>query len=178
MQKIRGKPSISVGELGAEWGFHLPDARVFYGHPRDDQFESEKESVTKYFWQGLNRVGPKEKHWATWWVDAFEVAAGPTSLVGEYLSRLLEANRSEDKRLRQVNQYFKIKAGDVLSDESCVKFLANLYQANAMAYEEIDINEKSLALAKLAAAGFAELGELKFQITESGCRFIDSLTTE
>lgn len=92
--------------------------------------------------------------------------------------RLIEPNIEErpySERIKAVNRYFKLKAADVFGDEQSVRLLARLYEADSASYEDLDIDEYAKAFAKLAAAGFCELGANKLQITDNGRKFIESI---
>ena len=86
-----------------------------------------------------------------------------------------ESRLNANERLKRVNKYFKLKAADVLSDDLSVRLLAKLYEAESIEFPELDIDDASRALAKLTAAGFCDLGELKLQITDSGRQFIEGI---
>ena len=87
----------------------------------------------------------------------------------------IESRLNINERLKRVNKYFKLKAADVLSDDLSVRLLAKLYEAESIGFPELGIDDASKALAKLTAAGFCELGELKLQITDSGRQFIEGV---
>ena len=82
-------------------------------------------------------------------------------------------------RLDQMNSYFRLKAAEVFNDEASVRLLARLYESHALAYRDLPINETNgVALARLTAAGFCEVGPLRARITDDGQRFIDNIHQE
>ena len=82
-------------------------------------------------------------------------------------------------RIERVNSYFKLKAAEVFNDEASVRLLARLYESHALAYRDLPVNETNgVALARLTAAGFCEVGPLRARITDDGQRFIDNIHQE
>ena len=78
-------------------------------------------------------------------------------------------------RLDNVNAYYRRKAADVVMDKSAVRLLANLYQTTTIELPDLDTCNDGIALAKLAATKFCEIGPRAVQITETGIDFIDSI---
>ena len=79
-------------------------------------------------------------------------------------------------RLDRVNTYFRLKAAEVFNDESSVRLLARLYESLSLAYSELPLDETNgIALARLAAAGFCDIGPLRARISDAGRQFIDSV---
>ena len=79
------------------------------------------------------------------------------------------------QRLNNANRYFERKAAEVLDDDRAVRLLAVLYQRVVIDISEIDSPELGLALAKLTAANFCEIGTDTAFITKSGQKFINSI---
>ena len=81
-------------------------------------------------------------------------------------------------RLDNANRHFRRKASAVLADEVTVRLLAELYQSFNIDLEEFDACEYGVALAKLTAANFCEVGAKVIYITEAGQGFIEALNKE
>ena len=79
------------------------------------------------------------------------------------------------QRLANANDYFRRKASEVLNDEPALSLLAAMYQGVVVEIVEFDFCNNGMALAKLTAANFAEIGANIIYITEAGQRFIDSI---
>ena len=79
------------------------------------------------------------------------------------------------QRLNNANTYFKRMAADVFGDEDSVRLLAELYQKTAIRLSEFDSGRQGIALSRLAAAHFCEVGANLIYITEAGQRFIEWL---
>ena len=86
--------------------------------------------------------------------------------------------QSVQQRLDNANRHFRRKAADVLADEDAVRLLADMYQSVNIALDELDACEYSVALARLTAANFCEIGARVIYITEAGQRFIEALDNE
>ena len=78
-------------------------------------------------------------------------------------------------RLDNANNLFRRKAADVLGDEDAVLLLANLYEHSSINLTEFDTCQHGIALARLTAANFCEIGANVIYITEAGQNFIESL---
>lgn len=89
-------------------------------------------------------------------------------------------NRAEglQQRLDNANRHFKRKSAEVLADEDAVRLLADLYQSVNITMDEFDTCKRGIALAKLTAANFCEVGARVIYITEAGQRFIEALDKE
>jgi ABC-type branched-subunit amino acid transport system ATPase component len=74
-----------------------------------------------------------------------------------------------------VNNYFALKADEVLIDEPSLGLLAKLHEAVVVEISEFDACENGIALARLTAANFCEVGANVIYITEAGQRFVDSI---
>ena len=87
--------------------------------------------------------------------------------------------RGSDETLRQrlnnANNLFRRKAAEVLGDEDAVMLLADLYQQSSINRGDLDVCPRGLALAKLTAAHFCEIGANVVYITEAGQSFIESV---
>ena len=79
------------------------------------------------------------------------------------------------QRLDNANRHFRRKAAAVLGDEDAVRLLAELYQSFNLDIEEFDTCQQGIALAKLTAANFCEVGSKVIYITKAGQRFIEAL---
>ena len=86
-----------------------------------------------------------------------------------------DANQSLRRRLANVNNYFALKADEVLIDEPSLGLLAKLHEAVVVEISEFDACENGIALARLTAANFCEVGANVIYITEAGQRFVDSI---
>ena len=82
------------------------------------------------------------------------------------------------RRLDNANRHFRRKAASVLGDEDAVRLLAELYQSFNLDIEEFDTCQQGIALAKLTAANFCEVGAKVIYITEAGQSFIEALHRE
>lgn len=82
------------------------------------------------------------------------------------------------RRLDNANRYFRRKAAAVFNDRAAMDLLETLYKYVVVATEEFNFCEDGRALAKLAAANFAEIGANGIFITESGQRFIDNINAQ
>ena len=81
-------------------------------------------------------------------------------------------------RLDNANRHFKWKAAEVFGDEDAIRLLARLYQSINIELEEFDTCQHGMALAKLTAANFCEIGAEVIYITEAGQRFVEALNRE
>ena len=79
------------------------------------------------------------------------------------------------RRLDNANAYFRRKAAEVLTDDSAVRLMAVLYQDGLVELADFNKRQLGLPLAKIAAAGFCEIGANAICITQSGQNFIGSL---
>ena len=103
------------------------------------------------------------------------------------LNRLDDSNRSarnkkpkdpiEDLRHRVANadDYFSRKASEVLDDDLALRLLAVLYEATIVDTSEVDTSGHGIALAKLTAANFCEIGADVIYITKSGQQFVEAI---
>lgn len=97
------------------------------------------------------------------WVGEARVSTGASPLVG----------------VERVNSYFRLKAAEVFNDEASVRLLARLYESHSLPYPDLPVDDiNGVALARLTAAGFCEVGPLRARITDDGQRFIDSIHQE
>ena len=78
-------------------------------------------------------------------------------------------------RLDNANDYFKRKANEVFTDDVALRLLAAMYQSRFIEIADFDPCKQGIALAKLTAANFAEIGANIIYITESGQRFIKGI---
>ena len=78
-------------------------------------------------------------------------------------------------RLDNANALFRRKAAEVFNDEDSVRLLARLYQAVVIDIVDFDSGKDGIALAKLTAANFCEIGSKVIYITPAGLNFIDSI---
>ena len=65
-----------------------------------------------------------------------------------------------------------LSAAAVLNDDTAVRLLARSYENEEIGFSELGIGDEAKALARLAAAGFCDIGELKMRITPRGRGFI------
>ena len=82
------------------------------------------------------------------------------------------------ERLKNANNHFRRKAAEVLGDEEAVLLLANLYRNSNIQLEDFDACRDGIALARLTAANFCEIGARVIYITEAGQGFIESIDQE
>jgi hypothetical protein len=87
----------------------------------------------------------------------------------------VNASESIRQRLANANDYFHRKATEVFNDESALELLVKMYQDVVWDITDFDACQNGIALAKLTAANFAEVGANVIYITEAGQRFIDSV---
>ena len=78
-------------------------------------------------------------------------------------------------KLEKVSSHFRHKAGAVLSDDSALRLLAELYEGGAIEKEDLGLCQLCGPLAKLTAANFCEVGVNIIYITPAGRRFIDKI---
>ena len=78
-------------------------------------------------------------------------------------------------KLEKVSSHFRHKAGAVLSDDSALRLLADLYEGGAIEKEDLGLCQQCGPLAKLTAANFCEVGVNIIYITPAGRRFIDKI---
>ena len=79
------------------------------------------------------------------------------------------------QRLANADDYFRRKASEVLDDDLALRLLAVLYEATIVHTTEVDTCQHGIALAKLTAANFCEIGVDVIYITKSGQQFIDAI---
>ena len=79
------------------------------------------------------------------------------------------------QRLHNANAYLRRKAAEVLTDDSAIRLMAILYQDAVIDLDYFQDAEHGLALAKLATAGFCEIGVTAVWITDAEHRFMASL---
>lgn len=96
------------------------------------------------------------------------------SLVGLH-GHTTESTESLRHRLDNANNHFRRKAADVLGDEDAVVLLAEIYQMASIRIRDFDSCQHGIALAKLTAANFCEIGANLIYITEAGQSFIESI---
>lgn len=92
--------------------------------------------------------------------------------------RLIETTKKVEElrtRLANANAHFGRMAGEVFNDEAARGLLAHLYEAVVVDLDQFDGQTQGIALAKLTAAGFAEIGPDAYFITGAGRRFVDSI---
>ena len=82
------------------------------------------------------------------------------------------------QRLDNANRHFERKAAEVLGDKDAVRLLATLYDSINIGIDEFDSCQRGIALAKLTAANFCEIGAKYIYISEAGQRFIEALNKE
>ena len=78
-------------------------------------------------------------------------------------------------RLDNANRHFRRKAAAVLRDKEAVLLLATLYKKSNIRLEDFDVCTHGIALAKLSAANFCEIGSESIYITMAGREFIYSI---
>jgi hypothetical protein len=82
---------------------------------------------------------------------------------------------STRQRLANANDYFHRKATEVFNDKAALQLLEKMYQDVVWDIADFDACQNGIALAKLTAANFAEVGAKIIYITEAGQRFMDSV---
>ena len=85
------------------------------------------------------------------------------------------ATRDLQRRLEIANAYFRRKATEVLTDDTALGMMAVLYQDGLIDIAKLNEGQLAIALAKITAAGFCEIGVHAICITQSGERFVGSL---
>ena len=78
-------------------------------------------------------------------------------------------------RLDKANEHFRRRAAAVLRDKDAVLLLAGLYEQSSVRLEEFDTCNSGVPLAKLAAAGFCDIGSESIYVTMTGREFIESI---
>ena len=78
-------------------------------------------------------------------------------------------------RLANANDYFRRKAAEVFMDDTALSLLGELERSFTVNLADLNIHERGLALAKLTAAGFVEIGARVIYITEAGQRYVQSI---
>ena len=86
-----------------------------------------------------------------------------------------KSTESLRQRLANANDYFQRKANEVFNDEAALGLLAAMYRDVVVDIAEFDPCENGMALAKLTAANFCEVGAKVIYITKAGQRFIESI---
>ncbi len=82
------------------------------------------------------------------------------------------------EQLENANSYFRRKAAEVATDEQAISLLTDVfYPETTINIEHVDTRRSGIALAKLTAAAFCEIGARSIYITEAGQRFVKSLET-
>lgn len=79
------------------------------------------------------------------------------------------------QRLSNANAHFRRKAADVLDDEEALQLLCDLYETVVINISEFDPCVNGIALSRLTAANFCEVGANVIFITDSGRRFVESI---
>ena len=79
------------------------------------------------------------------------------------------------RRLDNANAHFRRKAAEVLTDDSAVRLMAVLYQDGLVELADFNNRQLGIPLAKIAAAGFCEIGANAICITQSGQNSVGSL---
>ena len=129
-------------------------------HIRGNFWDHEPSETPHVFWAAQQDTHPEFSYY----------------IIGRPLERYWTNPISDlQQRLDNANRYFERKAAEVLDDDDAVRLLAILYQRVVIDTSEIDSPELGLALAKLTAANFCEIGTDTAFITKSGQRFIDSI---
>ena len=98
-----------------------------------------------------------------------------------YSRRKLPEDKSTtqlQQRLDNANRHFKRKAAEVFSDPDAIRLLAKLYKSVNLEIDEFDTYRQGIALAKLTAANFCEIGAKVIYITEAGQKFIEAINKE
>ena len=89
-----------------------------------------------------------------------------------------EAVTEASQRLEAVNRYFRVKGGEVFEDRDSLTLLCELQARKVIPrdeWENVNFSKNTIALAKLAAANFAEVSQHSVRITDSGEKFLKSL---
>ena len=73
-----------------------------------------------------------------------------------------------EQRLANANAHFRRKAWEVVADDLAMSMLADLHADLVVDIAALNLTDQSLALAKLAAAGFVEIGASVVSITDAG----------
>ena len=114
-----------------------------------------------------------------WWFDDTETKhlnldAAQTEKI--YRS-IKEVGEDEETvlRLKMANatSYFRRKAGAVLVDQVALQMMADIYEARVV--EKAKFDQQGMALAKLTAANFCEIGANAIYITPAGRQFVDRI---
>ena len=89
--------------------------------------------------------------------------------------RASESKEELRTRLANANAHFSRMAGEVFNDEAALGLLAHLYEAVVVDLDQFNGQTQGIALAKLTAAGFVEIGPDAYFITGAGRRFVSSI---
>ena len=104
-----------------------------------------------------------------------EIAGRPTAVQECGHADALNETEKLRQRLNMANNHFRWKAAEVFGDEDAVRILVDLYQRSTIKIAEFDTGQHGIALARLTAANFCEVGARIIYITEAGQRFIEWL---
>ena len=66
----------------------------------------------------------------------------------------------------------------MFSDADAIRLLAKLYKSINLDIDDFDSCQQGIALSKLTAANFCEIGAKVIYITEAGQKFIEALNSE
>lgn len=97
-----------------------------------------------------------------------------TVSLAKYLESTLQGEQLQ-RRLDRAEGYFRRKAAEIITDDTALGFLDTLHAAAEVDLAVFGVSERGLALAKLTAAGFVEIGDTVAYITEAGKRYVDEL---
>lgn len=157
MVQLRSRPHTWQGDMATEWP-RLTQGTHYWPRP---SFAEEMYPGSLDF--GVHRDPP------VYVFFAMGIGSSGEATVSEETLR---------QRLTNANNHFRRKAAEVLGDEDAVMLLANLYQQSSINRGDLDVCPRGLALAKLTAANFCEIGATVVYITEAGQSFIESLDQE
>lgn len=108
-------------------------------------------------------------------VDAKFVSELRTRLIAHDFEDGDKVTHNLQTRLENANSFFHRKAAEVLTDELAVEFLAELFEKKSINIEEVDLTRYAIAVSRVAAANFCEVGAGIIWITDAGWRFIDAI---
>ena len=79
------------------------------------------------------------------------------------------------QRLDNANDHFRRKASEVFNDEAAMRLLTAMYRDVVVEVSDFDSGLNGLAMARLTAANFCEIGANVIYITDAGQRFMNSI---
>ena len=175
--------SVMTNQIAGPWD--LEEGQVLWGEVAFVDQWAVNDSPPGNLWEtdvpeeSMIQIAPLDRRYAAW-------SYGERS----QFSRIVDANatvyisftrgdtdraRQLERRLARANSYFSRKAAEVFVDDNALQLLDNLYDDIVVNQSDFDVSGMALALAKLTAAGFVEIGANVVYITEAGQRYVLSI---